>query len=106
VAAAGVNSQVMADYAAREGFRYRVLWESPAFQNLPIAAHPRVPAATVRAVREAFLRMQADPEGQRILAESAGLVGQRPPLGFEAAGPADYRGYLEFYRSTVLRDLE
>lgn len=106
VAAAGVNSQVMAGYAAREGLRYRVLWESAPFHNLPIAVHPRVPAAKVRAVRQAFLRMQNDPEGQRILEESAALVGQRPPLGFEAAGPADYRSHVRFYRTTVLRDLE
>lgn len=106
VAAAGVNSQVMADYAARHGLRFRVLWESAAFHNLPIAAHPRVPAAVARAVEEAFAQLDASPEGRRVLAESAALVGQRPPLGFQPATPDDYRADSAFYRTTVVRDLE
>lgn len=106
VAAAGVNSQVMAEWAAREGFRYRVLWESEPFHNLPIAVHPRVPEAAARALRQAFARLADDPEGRRLLAESAALVGQREPPGFLEATPADYRSHLDFFRSTVLRELE
>jgi len=106
VAAAAVNSQIMSDYAEREGFRYRVLWSSGPFHNLPIAAHPRVPDAVASAVQRAFAEMEDDPEGLRVLAASAALVGQRPPLGFQRATPADYRPDVEFYRSTVLTGLE
>jgi phosphonate transport system substrate-binding protein len=106
VAAAGVNSQVMAEWAAREGFRYRVLWESEPFHNLPIAVHPRVPEATARALRQAFALLADDAEGRRVLEGSAALVGQREPPGFLEATPADYRSHLEFFRNTVLRELE
>lgn len=106
VVAAGVNSQVMQAFAAREGVSYRVLWQSPPCLGLPIAAHPRVPAATVEAVRRAFARMPHDPEGQRVLAASAAVIRQPPPFGFEAANPQDYQDYVDFYRTTVVKDIE
>ncbi len=105
IAAAGVNSGVMQGYAAREGFRYRVLWESPPFPGLPVAAHARVPPAVVAAVGQAFAGLHESAEGQRVLAAAAAVVGQKPPLGFVAATPADYRDYVEFYRRTVVRDV-
>ena len=46
VIAAGVNNQVMRSFANRENLRYRVLWESSSFLNIPIAVHPRVPTAS------------------------------------------------------------
>lgn len=106
VAAAAVNSQLMADYAEREGIRYRVLWSSGPFHNLPIAVHPRVPDGVARAVQKAFAELDGDAQGMRVLADSAALIGQRPPLGFQPAAPADYRPEVEFYRSTVLTGLE
>lgn len=106
IIAAGVNSQVMKSYAARENLRYRVLWESPLFHNLPIAAHPRVPAATVKAVQAAIDGMDADPEGMKLLEAAAKVIGQKPPYGFRAATPADYRSYTDFYRDTLVRDFK
>lgn len=106
VAAAGVNSQVMKDYAARENIRYRVLWESVPYDNLPIAAHPRVAARVVEAVGKAFAGMNDDPEGAKVLEASALAIKQKPPYGFVPGSPKDYQNYLDFYRDTVVKDIE
>ena len=106
VVAAGVNNQVMKAFAERENLRYRVLWESSHFNNLPIAVHPRLPAAVTQAVQAAIDGMDTDPEGQKILAAVAEVIGQRPPYGFRKAGPADYRAYTDFYRHTLVTDFK
>ena len=54
VAAAGVNSSVLARYARRESFQYRALWTSEIYQDLCIMASPKVPADKVAAVRAAL----------------------------------------------------
>lgn len=105
VAAAGVNSQVMKAFAQREHLRYRVLWESEPFLNLPIAAHPRVPQGVVHAVTVALDAMDQDAEGRRILAASAAVIGQQPPYGFRGAGPQDYENYFVFYKRTLVKDI-
>jgi phosphonate transport system substrate-binding protein len=102
VAAAGVNSQIMRDFAQREHMKYRVLWQSQAFLNLPLVAHPRIPAKTVAAVRKAMVEMARDPEGRRILEASAALIGQKPPFGFEPSSDQAYRNQWDFYRTTVV----
>lgn len=106
VIAAGVNNQVMRSFAARENLRYRVLWESPPFKNLPISAHPRVPKATVDAVRAAIDGMENDPAGRKVLEISAQVIGQKPPFGFRASSPADYQSYIDFYRNTLVKDIK
>jgi phosphonate transport system substrate-binding protein len=106
VLAAGVNGQVMESFAQRENVRYRVLWESAPFLNLPIAVHPRVPKAVAAAVNKAIDGMDGDPEGQNILQEVANLIGQSPPYGFRASSPEDYRSYTDFYKQTLLKDLK
>jgi phosphonate transport system substrate-binding protein len=105
VAAAGVNSQIMRDFATRENMKYRVLWQSQEFLNLPLVAHPRVSAAIVAAVRKAMVEMNRDPEGHRILEASAALIGQKPPYGFETASDQEYLSQWEFYRTTVIPEL-
>src|SRR5919109_2209473 len=57
VAAAGVNSSVMARYGRRESFTYRALWTSEIYQDLCIMASPNVPKDTVAAVRSALIGM-------------------------------------------------
>lgn len=106
VIAAGVNNQVMKAFANREGLKYRVLWESAAFHNLPIAAHPRLPKPVSAAVRAAIDGMETDPEGLRILEATARIIGQQPPYGFQAATPADYQAYTDFYRQTRVKDIK
>lgn len=106
VIAAGVNNQVMRAFASRENVQYRVLWESSGFLNIPIAAHPRVPKKVVEEVRRVLDDMDRNPEGLKILEASAGIVGQKPPYGFRASSPADYRSYSDFYRTTLVKDIK
>lgn len=105
VIAAGVNSEVMHDFARREGVKYRVLWSSEDYLNLPISAHPSVPQEAAHAVREAFLNMARDPEGLKILEASAALIKQSPPLGFVPAEDREYENYRRFYRTTLVKGL-
>ncbi len=100
VAAAGVNHQVMADYARREGFAYRVLWQSQPYDDLAVMAHPAVPPQTRAAVREALLGMKTDPEGSKVLDEVAARLKLPAPRGFAAAGDRDYDAYRSFFRAT------
>lgn len=97
VSAAGVNSEIMRDFAKREHFRYRIVWSSIPYLNLPIAAQARVPADKIQAVKQAFLHMAKDPEGARILKASAQLVKQKGPLGFTAADDKEYENQKEVY---------
>ncbi len=105
VAAAGVNNQVMRAFSQRENVKYRVLWESAPFNNLPISVHPRVPKPVAQAVRAAIDGMELDPEGRTVLEASARVIGQKPPYGFKASSPADYRSYSDFYRNTLVKDI-
>lgn len=98
ISAAGVNSRVMQEYAAREGFKYRATWTSEPFLDMPVAVHPRVPAATAAAVREALIGMAADVEGRKIIAASAAIIKQEPPWGFVPAQDSDYQNQREVYR--------
>src|ERR1700704_3497300 len=54
VAAAGVNSSVMARYGRRASIEYRALWTSEVYQDLCIMANPKTPADKVAAVRAAL----------------------------------------------------
>ena len=105
VIAAGVNSELMNDYAERENIKYRVLWESENYQNLPIAVLPSVPADKVKAVRDALVRMTKDPAGYKILTDSARIVKQDPPYGFFYADDRDYENYRKFYKSATAKGL-
>lgn len=98
IPAASANSRVMREYAARENFKYRALWTSEPYLDLPVAAHPRVPPGVVKAVRDALTRMAADAEGMKVLAASAAVIKQEPPWGFIAAEDAEYRNQREVYR--------
>ncbi|MGN2392383.1 phosphate/phosphite/phosphonate ABC transporter substrate-binding protein [Pelomicrobium sp. G1] len=103
VVAAGVNSQIMRDFANREQVEYRVLWSSEKYLNIPISVHPSVPKEKVAKVRQALIHMAADPEGARILAASAELVKQKPPYGFVAAEDAEFDNVRRFYRTSLVR---
>lgn len=106
VVAVGVSSQVMKAYAARENLSYKVIWESPPYDDLPIAVHPRVSAGVANKIQAAFIAMSNDQEGIKILEASAQAVGQKPPYGFVKSSPADYRHFVDFYRNTLVKDLE
>jgi phosphonate transport system substrate-binding protein len=100
VAAAGVNSSVMARYGRRESFQYRALWTSEVYQDLCIMANPHLPANTVAAVRAALVDMVKDPQGHEILQAGADLLKSNSELGFVAASDREYDNYRKFYRTT------
>jgi phosphonate transport system substrate-binding protein len=103
VAAAGVNSSVLARYARRESFAYRAIWTSEAYLDLCIMHHPRVPAEKVAAVRSALVGMVNDPEGRKVLEAGAELLKSTGELGFVAAENRDYDNYRKFYRTTQVK---
>jgi phosphonate transport system substrate-binding protein len=103
IAAAGVNSSVMARYARREGFEYRALWKSEVYGDLCIMANPKVPAAKVTAVQKALVGMINDPEGRRILEAGADLLKASGELGFVVATDREYDNYRKFFRTTKVK---
>jgi phosphonate transport system substrate-binding protein len=103
VMAAGVNSQVMRDFAKREKLDYRVLWSSEEYLNIPLLAHPKVPREKVEAVREALLHMAHDPAGLQILTASAALIKLDPPYGFVAATESDYANSRTFFKHALVK---
>lgn len=100
VAAAGVNHQVMADFAQRRGFQVRVLAESEPYYDLAVMASPRISAADGAKVRQAFVDMAHDPEGLRVLQLAAQSLGLSQARGFVAADDRDYGNYRRFFRQT------
>jgi phosphonate transport system substrate-binding protein len=106
VPAACVNSQIIEEFAERENFKYRVIWQSQKYQNIPIIAHPRVPAKIAAAVRRALVEMDKDPEGIKVLRATAAVIGQKPPLGFLASSNKEYQNQWDFYRTTVVPELK
>jgi len=102
VKAAGANSQLVQNYSWRERKSFRVLWSSEPFNDLALMASPQVPAAQVRAVAQAFIGMDKDPEGRSILAAAAALVHAGAPLAFVAASDADYADYRAFHAAAPL----
>ncbi len=103
VAAAGVNSSVMARYGRRESFAYRALWTSEIYQDLCIMASPKVPKEKVAAVRAALVGMVNDAEGREILRAGAELLKSTGDLGFVAAEDRDYDNYRRFYKTTQVK---
>src|SRR5467141_812899 len=103
VAAAGVNSSVMARYGRRESFAYRALWTSELYQDLCIMAYSKVPADKMAAVRAALINMAKDPAGREVLEAGAELLRSTGELGFVAAEDRDYDNYRKFYRTTQVK---
>ena len=100
VAAAGVNHQVMAEFAQRRQLKYRVLAGSEPYFDLAVMASPRVSKAEGEKVRRAFVNMAREPEGQRVLQLAAQSLGLSRGRGFAAADDRDYADYRAFFRQT------
>jgi phosphonate transport system substrate-binding protein len=103
VEAAAVNHKLLAKYAQREDFRYRVIWVSEPYLDIPVMAHPSMPPKLVAAVREAFVGMNQDPEGRKALEASAEALGSKELWAFVAVEDKEYDNYRRFYRSTVVK---
>lgn len=100
VAAAGVNHQVMASFVQRRQIKYRVRAESEPYFDLAVMASPRVSQADGEKVRQAFVGMSRDPEGQRVLQLAAQSLELPRARGFVAADDRDYRNYRSFFSQT------
>lgn len=100
VAAAGVNHQVMVDFAQRRQLKYRVLAESEAYFDLAVMASPRISAADGEKVRQAFINMARDPEGLNVLQLAARSLGLPQVRGFAPADDRDYSNYRSFFKRT------
>ena len=103
IAAAGVNSSVMARWSRRESFPYRALWTSELYGDLCIMASPKVPKDKITAVRNALISMVNDPEGRKVLEAGAELLKSTGELGFVAVEDRDYDNYRRFYRTTQVK---
>src|SRR5215470_11946725 len=101
--AAGVNAAVMRAFAQRENMAYRTLWSSDKYVSLALSALPSVPADTVKAVRDAFLKMADDPEGLKVLTASAEVLKAEAPLRFVAAKDSEFDNIRKFYRTTLVK---
>jgi len=101
--AAGVNAAVMRAFAQRENVAYRTLWSSDKYVSLALSALPSVPADTVKAVRDAFLKMADDPEGLKVLRASAEVLKAEAPLRFVAAKDSEFDNIRKFYRTTLVK---
>lgn len=92
VDAAAVNSRFLTQYAAQNGLRYREIFTSEGYADLPVIVHPRIPKALADKVRTVLAGMKDDPKGAAIL-EAAGFS------GFEPATDAEYDNVRRVYRS-------
>jgi phosphonate transport system substrate-binding protein len=104
VAAATVNDTVIERYARREGFEYRLLWNSEIYNDLCIMVSPKVPKEKVDAVRDALVGMVKDPEGLKVLKAGAELLKiNETNVGFIASDNRDYDNYRSFYKNTAVK---
>jgi phosphonate transport system substrate-binding protein len=104
VTAAGFNDLVVERYGQRENWEYRVLWESGIYNDLCIMAHPKVPKVKIAAVRTAFVSMHDDPEGRKVLEDTAAVLKITGELGFVAGENRDYDNYRAFFKNTLVKD--
>lgn len=54
-------------------------------------------------MRKAFLEMADDPEGSKMLAASAAVIKQTPPMSFIAAKDGEFDNMRRFYRTTRVK---
>lgn len=99
VDAAAVHNQIIQAYAQRERFRYRAIYTSPPYYDLPIMAHPRVPRSSVEKIRYTLLSMAGDPQGRKILDEANTIIKADAALEFVSTSNRDYDNYRRFYHS-------
>ena len=91
--AASLN-KLFADRFQSEGKgKFRVLFESDAWPNIPVQAHPRIAKADAESVRQALVKMNDDPEGKALLAKL------KIP-GFLPVADSDYSQTRLLYKET------
>lgn len=90
VQSVAANSRFLEQYSRREQLRYRVIYQSEAFHELPVMIHPRVPARQAAELKQALLGMNQDP--------AAMVVREGRCSGFEQAEERDYDNVRLIYR--------
>jgi phosphonate transport system substrate-binding protein len=91
VTAAAVNSRFLTQYAAQNGLAYREVFTSAGYADLPISAHPRVPAEQALAIRKALTSMRDNPK-------AAGALTAAAFDGFAPATERDYDNARKVYK--------
>lgn len=89
--AASLNKMFAERFQAEGKARFRVLYESEAWPNIPVSAHPRVIKSDAETVRRALLDMSKDTEGQALLT-------QLKIPGFLPVTDADYSATRRLYK--------
>jgi phosphonate transport system substrate-binding protein len=69
-------------------------------------AHPKVAKEKIAAVKTAFDNMRSDPEGRKILEDTAAVLKITGELGFVAAENRDYDNYRAFFKNTLVKELK
>ena len=92
--AASLNKLFARRFQAEGKGAFRVLYESAAWPNIPVLAHPRVSQADVVAVQQALLEMSKDIEGQALLTRL------KIP-GFLPVNDADYNATRRLYQEKL-----
>lgn len=67
--AASLNKMFADRFQAEGKGKFRVLFQSDAWPNIPVQAHPRITKADAESVRQALIKMNDDPEGKALLAK-------------------------------------
>jgi len=91
VEAAAVNSRFLTQYAAQQSLRYREVFISEGYSEMPVLAHPRLGKDQVAAIQKALLAMKTDPRAAAALEAAASS-------GFEAASEHDYDNVRKIYQ--------
>lgn len=89
--AASLNKMFAERFQAEGKGQFRVLYESEAWPNIPVSAHPRVAMPEAESVRLALLDMSKDAEGQAL------LIKLKIP-GFLAVTDTDYHATRRLYK--------
>lgn len=97
--AVGANSQLSEGWSKREGKKLRILWQSEALHDLALMVSKNVSDNHLHAVQRAFLEMNNDPEGRKILASTSALVKLPPGTSFVASDGSEYGAYRAFYQT-------
>jgi hypothetical protein len=74
-------------------------------EGLQVVVYPELPGFTWLVEAEG-LRVSGRAASTDILEASAQVIKQKPPYGFLLSGPKDYQNYVDFYRNTVVKDIE
>lgn len=90
VDAAALNSRSLTLYSAQQNQRFREIYTSEGYADIPVVAHPRLPTTEVSTIRQALLGMRSDPRAAAIM-EAGGFP------GFQAASDRDYDNVRRVY---------